>query len=60
MAVKTSTFGPLILSGKDATSFLKQVQNSGPNPLAQASFKRGEKILDEYLENGFAVIMPKK
>jgi hypothetical protein len=59
VAIKTSTFSGWQLSGEDAQSFLQQIENSQPNELAQASLKRGEKTLDEYLKKGYAVIKPK-
>ena len=60
MAIKTSTYGGWKLTGKDADAFLRQIEDPKPNPRAQASLKRGKKLLNEYLKNGYAVIRSKK
>jgi hypothetical protein len=36
MAIKTSTFGRVELSGKDAARFVQQINDDKPNPLALA------------------------
>ena len=49
MAIKSSTFGRVELSGKDAERFIKHMNEDKPNPLALAALARGrensEKIL---------------
>ncbi len=60
MAIKTSTFSGWRLYGKDAEAFLKQVDDSRPNPLAQATFARGQQLAKEYLAKGCVHITPKK
>jgi len=60
MAIKTSTFSGWRLSGKDAEAFLKQISDSKPNPLAQATFVRGHELAEEYLAKGCVRIRPKK
>ena len=60
MAIKTSTFSGWRLSGKDAETFLKQIDESRPNPLAQATFSRGQELAKEYLDKGCVYIRPKK
>jgi hypothetical protein len=60
MAIKTSTFSGWRLSGKDADAFLKQIDNSEPNPLAQAALKRGFSLAEEYLEKGYVSFNPRK
>lgn len=60
MAIKTSTFSGWRLSGKDAEAFLKQVDDSRPNPLAQDTFARGKQLAKEYLDKGCVHIRPKK
>ncbi len=47
MAIKTSTFGRLELSGKEAAQFLKQVEESKPNPQAIAALQRGRVVLQQ-------------
>jgi hypothetical protein len=49
MAIKTSTFGRLELSGKEAEQFLKQVDENKPNPQASAALQRGRAILQQIL-----------
>jgi hypothetical protein len=60
MAIKTSTYGGWKLTGEHAEAFRKQIQASQPNPKAQASFRRGQKLVSEYIEKGYAVIRSKK
>ena len=60
MAVKTSTFSGWRLSGKDADSFLKQVNDAEPNPLAQAALDRGRKLMAEYDKKGYVTLNPRK
>lgn len=60
MAIKTSTFSGWHFSGDDAEAFLKQVNYPTPNPLAQETIRRGEKLAKEFLENGFVRINPKE
>lgn len=45
MAIKTSTFGRVELSGNDAKRFVQQVKDSNPNPLAKAALVRGREAL---------------
>ncbi len=54
MAVKTSTFSGWRLSGKDADAFLNQINDTLPNPLAQAAIARGRPLAEEYLTKGYA------
>ncbi len=43
--IKSSPFGPVILSGEDANRFIRHIEEDPPNPLAQASLDRGQKML---------------
>lgn len=49
MAIKTSTFGRVELSGVDAARFIQQVQENErkPNLLALAALARGRDIRDK-------------
>lgn len=60
MAIKTSTFSGWRLSGKDADAFLNQIKNAKPNPRAQATLRRGEKLLREYQKTGRVILRPRK
>lgn len=60
MAIKTSTFSGWQLSGKDAEAFLNKINDPTPNPLAQAAFKNGRKLAEEYLEKGYVKINAKQ
>lgn len=60
MAIKTSTFSGWRLSGKDADTFLEQVEISTPNPLAQLALEHGRKLMTEYDRKGCVSIRPKK
>lgn len=45
MAIKTSTFGRVELSGKDAERFQRHMKEDKPNPKAQATLGSGRKLL---------------
>ncbi len=44
MAIKSSTFGRVELSGKDAVRFVQQINEDKANPLAVAALARGREI----------------
>lgn len=60
MAIKTSTFGGVTLTGEAAEVFIKQFLDPKvkPNLLAQKSLERGRAISKEIQENGYAVVYP--
>ena len=60
MAIKTSTFSGWRLSGKDAETFSRQVNNPVQNPKAKAAIKRGKKLAEDYLAKGCVVITLEK
>jgi hypothetical protein len=62
MAIKTSTFGAITLSGKAAKAFRQQFlsEDFKPNPKAQKAFENGQKSLKEMQEKGYAIIRPAK
>lgn len=45
MAIKTSTFGRVELSGKEAARFIRHMEEDKPNQAAQASLARGREVL---------------
>jgi hypothetical protein len=45
MAIKTSIFGRVELSGQEAAQFLKHMHEDKPNPVAQATLARGRELL---------------
>lgn len=45
MAIKSSTFGRVELSGNDAKRFLRHMAEDKPNNRAQASLARGRDLL---------------
>ena len=44
MAIKSSTFGRVELSGNDATRFVQHMNEEKANPLAKAALARGREI----------------
>lgn len=55
--IKSSPFGPTILSGEDAERFIRHMEEDLPNPLAQAALESGRKLLKEFeLNDGFAIL----
>ncbi len=47
MAIKSSTFGRVELSGEDAARFIKHINEDKANPLALAALARGRKISEQ-------------
>jgi len=47
MAIKTSTFGRVELSGKEAVCFIQHMNNDKANPLAMAALARGREISEK-------------
>lgn len=45
MAIKSSTFGGVKLSGKDAQRFIRHMNEDEVNPKAQEALQRGRKAL---------------
>lgn len=60
MAIKTSTFGGIHLSGKDADRFIQHMREDGPNLLAKKAFTKGMKLVKEFKEKGYATLQLKK
>ncbi len=57
MAIKSSTFGGIKLSGGAAKAFKKQfVDNSQPNPVAQKAYQEGKKLFKEFERKGYITI----
>jgi hypothetical protein len=47
MSIKSSTFGRVEISGKDAVRFVQHMNEDKPNPLALAALARGREISDK-------------
>lgn len=58
MAIKTSTFGGVNLTGNAAKAFRKQFLTSKvkPNPLAQSSLGKGRLLLKELKKYGYIMV----
>ena len=52
MAINSSTFGPTILTGKEAEQMLKQMCNSKPNENAKRSLQKGRALRLEMEKKG--------
>ncbi len=46
MAIKSSTFGRLELSGKDAARFTQHMNEDKPNEKVKLALERGRKLLE--------------
>lgn len=55
MTIKSSPFGPTILSGEDAEQFRRQMRDDPP-PEAHAAVRRGRVMLLEYVQKGYVTI----
>lgn len=62
MAIKTSTFGGVNLTGDAAKAFKKQFLSSSAqaNPSAQSSLEKGRRMLKELRKNGYIIAKPLK
>jgi hypothetical protein len=62
MAIKTSTFSGVNLTGDAAKAFKKQFlsSNAQVNPLAQSSLEKGRRMLKELRKNGYIIANPLK
>lgn len=61
MAIKTSTFGGVTLTGEAAKKFKKQFLNpktESNNTLAQEALEKGRVLIKEIQQKGYAVILP--
>lgn len=56
MAVHTSIFGGIRLSGEDAKKFSDQITYGRPKKAAVNALADGKKLLKEYDKKGFATI----
>lgn len=45
MAIKSSTFGRVELTGKDAKKFIERIKNVKPDPKLKAAAERGSVLL---------------
>lgn len=52
MSIKSSPFGPTILTGDDARKFVAQVTHGRPNPAAKESVRRGVELAREFQKTG--------
>jgi hypothetical protein len=62
MAIKTSTFGGVNLTGDAAKAFKKQFlsANVQSNLLAQSSLEKGRRMLKELRKKGYIIAKPLK
>lgn len=60
MSVKTSTFGGVRLSGKEAEKFTRQVKYGRPKKAAVESARRGKAMLSEFERTGQVIVHARK
>lgn len=60
MSVKSTAFGSVELSGRDADKFRSQVAYGRPKQSAHESLKRGDEMLHEFERQGFVRIKRNK
>jgi len=61
MSIRTTTFGGVTLSGKEAKDFRQKIDQEKSNTAAKNTIKNGKKIIEDIDANGFATItLPKK
>ncbi|GAA4108966.1 hypothetical protein ACFFTN_01560 [Aminobacter aganoensis] len=59
MSIKSSAFGGVTLTGKDAKKFVAQVQKGKPNSAAAPAVARGVKMAKAYAATGVVKIRMK-
>jgi len=59
MAIKTSTFGGVHLTGEDAEKFRRQVKYGRPKKAAKEALERGRILLQEFDEKGYVTLYPR-
>jgi hypothetical protein len=59
MAIKSSTFGRVELSGKDAARFVQQINENKDYPLAVAALARGREISEKISKGEVFKLKPK-
>ena len=59
MAIKTSTFGGVHLTGEDAEKFRRQVKSGRPKTAAKEALERGRILLQEFDEKGYVTLYPR-
>lgn len=48
MAIRSETFGGVILTGKDAAAFERQVKTADSPPAAKETLARGDNLLSKF------------
>jgi hypothetical protein len=56
MAVVTSTFGGVRLTGKDAKKFKAQTTYGKPKAAAREAYARGSKLAHDFTRDGFVAL----
>ncbi len=59
MAIKSSTFGGVTLTGEDAQQFLKQIKHGRPKKSAAQVLAQGRQMMKEFDKKGYVTIVPK-
>lgn len=60
MTIKTTTFGHVELSGKEAARFIRHMEEDKPNKAAQASLARGREVLRQLSNSSKFPLQPSK
>ncbi len=53
MAIRSSPFTGVVISGNDIAKFEKQVEKTAPSKAAKNTFVQGQRLAEEYSKNGF-------
>lgn len=60
MAVKSTVFGGVVLSGKEAEKFRRQVTYGRPKKAASVSAKKGDRLRAEFEKTGRVVLRARR
>jgi hypothetical protein len=56
MAIRSTPFTGVVISGSDIAKFEKQIKKAAPSRAAKETFSEGKRLAAEYAEKGFVAI----
>jgi hypothetical protein len=56
MAIKSTPFGPVQLTGEDADAFMRQCLRGRANPKAVFNWRQGKKLVESFKRDGVVKI----
>jgi hypothetical protein len=60
MAIRSTPFSGVVISGSDIAKFEKQIKKTAPTKAAKVTFAEGKRLAAEYAEKGYVALRAKK